>query len=279
MNKKTIALIAIGIFVVWAGSGWAINTWINASYRGTFGDMFGAVNALFSGFAFAGLIYTIAVQRQELAEQKNSINMQTNELKLQVEASKMQTEELALQREAIQMQTEELGLQRKAIQMQTEEIKMQREETARSADQLEGQKNLLNLQMATSIVDDLIILKNKRCDEIPNIQIGLHYSRYSISELLENYPYEETLISEDARHLQSYLNTFFFILEFIQKYDLENNQKDMLSNLVNMNTTDNELKLIYIAVQLNQHRLMMLRVHGFYPRHQKLTEETTMPSI
>lgn len=45
----------------------------NWSDRGTFGDLFGAVNALFSGLAFAGLIYTIALQKQDLILQRNEI--------------------------------------------------------------------------------------------------------------------------------------------------------------------------------------------------------------
>ena len=35
--------------------------------RGLFGDMFGAMNALFGGLAFAGIIYTILLQRVELS--------------------------------------------------------------------------------------------------------------------------------------------------------------------------------------------------------------------
>jgi len=38
--------------------------------RGTFGDMFGAVNAIFSGLAFAGLIFTILLQKEELELQR-----------------------------------------------------------------------------------------------------------------------------------------------------------------------------------------------------------------
>ena len=38
-----------------------------ATDRGLFGDMFGAVNALFSGLAFAGIVYTIHMQRIESA--------------------------------------------------------------------------------------------------------------------------------------------------------------------------------------------------------------------
>lgn len=41
--------------------------------RGTFGDMFGVVNALFSGLAFAGIIFTILLQRQELKYQRDEL--------------------------------------------------------------------------------------------------------------------------------------------------------------------------------------------------------------
>ncbi|WP_411734902.1 hypothetical protein [Paenibacillus sp. M2] len=280
MKKKYIALIALGIFLIWAGSAVAIYKWVGHDDRGTFGDMFGAVNALFSGFAFAGLIYTIAVQRQELQTQSKSIDMQTDEMKIQVSAIKMQTEELSLQREAIQMQTEELGLQRKAIEMQTEEIKMQREETARSADQLEGQKNLLNLQTAMSVVNDLIQVKNKRLEEIekslPNEKIK---GSGPIAKLLDNHGYYGHFrIHEDELYLQSYLNTFFFILNLIQSYDLQDDQKQTLFNLLNMNTTDIELTLIYQAVE-NQHRLGQLYNSGdFFSRHEKISEAKSSSS-
>lgn len=40
------------------------------STRGTFGDSFGAVNALFSGLAFAGVIHALNLQREELRAQR-----------------------------------------------------------------------------------------------------------------------------------------------------------------------------------------------------------------
>lgn len=43
--------------------------------------MFGAVNALFSGLAFAGLIYTIVLQKQDLELQRNEIALNRAELK------------------------------------------------------------------------------------------------------------------------------------------------------------------------------------------------------
>ena len=42
----------------------------NPMSLGPFGDMFGAVNALFSGYAFAGIIVDILMQRQELKSQR-----------------------------------------------------------------------------------------------------------------------------------------------------------------------------------------------------------------
>jgi hypothetical protein len=41
--------------------------------RGLYGDSFGGANALFSAFAFAGLIYTIMLQRAELALQREEL--------------------------------------------------------------------------------------------------------------------------------------------------------------------------------------------------------------
>lgn len=53
------------------------NSW---SDRGTFGDMFGAVNALFSGLAFAGIIYAILLQSKELELQREELKLTREEL-------------------------------------------------------------------------------------------------------------------------------------------------------------------------------------------------------
>jgi hypothetical protein len=48
---------------------------------GTFGDTFGALNALFSGLALAGVIVTILIQRTELQNQRTELSLQRNEMK------------------------------------------------------------------------------------------------------------------------------------------------------------------------------------------------------
>lgn len=49
--------------------------------RGQFGDKFGAVNALFAGFAFAGIIFTIYLQSKELSHTKRMLEEQMNDSK------------------------------------------------------------------------------------------------------------------------------------------------------------------------------------------------------
>ena len=47
--------------------------------KGLFGDKFGAVNALFSGLAFAGIILTLLLQRRELSLQREELSNQGKE--------------------------------------------------------------------------------------------------------------------------------------------------------------------------------------------------------
>jgi hypothetical protein len=66
--------------------------------RGTFGDMFGAVNALFSSLAFATLIYTIWLQRHELSLQRKELALTRKELRGQREQMETQNATLLVQR-------------------------------------------------------------------------------------------------------------------------------------------------------------------------------------
>lgn len=76
--------------------------------RGQFGDMFGALGAVFSGLAFAGLIVTLIQQHDDL---------------------KLQREDLRLQRQEIAQTNLELALQRKEMEEQNKTIMLQRFET------------------------------------------------------------------------------------------------------------------------------------------------------
>jgi hypothetical protein len=62
--------------------------------RGQFGDIFGGVNALFTGLAFAGVIYTILLQRRELELQREELRLNRAELSRSAEAQTQQVERL-----------------------------------------------------------------------------------------------------------------------------------------------------------------------------------------
>lgn len=51
--------------------------------RGTFGDMFGFANALFTGLSCIGLIITILLQRKDLNIQRNELQKQTKSIHIQ----------------------------------------------------------------------------------------------------------------------------------------------------------------------------------------------------
>lgn len=64
---------------------------------GQYGDMFGAVNALFSGFAFAGIIVALLYQKRELQLQRRELKATREELAGSKEQMKLQNENLSKQ--------------------------------------------------------------------------------------------------------------------------------------------------------------------------------------
>ncbi|EAR13747.1 hypothetical protein PI23P_04597 [Polaribacter irgensii 23-P] len=83
MMKKTKLIWMICfvlIIIITLALNWCF--FYNDINRGTFGDMFGAANALFSGLAFAGIIYTILLQREDLKSTKEEFKIQQFETNL-----------------------------------------------------------------------------------------------------------------------------------------------------------------------------------------------------
>lgn len=83
--------------IAFAAIYFSLNDW---GHRGQFGDMFGALNVLFSGFAFAALYYTISLQQLQLKQQDEQLRLQREELKLQREEMVASRGELARQADA-----------------------------------------------------------------------------------------------------------------------------------------------------------------------------------
>ena len=61
---------------------------------GEFGDMFGALSLIFSGLAFAGIIYSIYLQKKELGLQRQELEETRKELKRSADAQENSEKEL-----------------------------------------------------------------------------------------------------------------------------------------------------------------------------------------
>jgi hypothetical protein len=80
ITSKHIFLGSILVLLIYIAFGYFTHH-LSFEDRGSFGDMFGAVNALFSGFALFGIILSIYIQRQELGTQKEELKLTRAEFK------------------------------------------------------------------------------------------------------------------------------------------------------------------------------------------------------
>ena len=93
INFSSVLLLAAFVILTWV----TFPGWINSIFPiptdekmqgvlGTFGDSFGALNTLFSGLAFTGIIVSIFLQSKELSETRSEIKAQGAQFQLQTEA-------------------------------------------------------------------------------------------------------------------------------------------------------------------------------------------------
>ena len=96
MDKKHIFFIVITALVViatWVFAPAAVNwlvgkNWVsNPTAAGQLGDLFGSVNALFSGLALIGVVFAIMLQQKELSLSTKELRNSATALSKQVELS------------------------------------------------------------------------------------------------------------------------------------------------------------------------------------------------
>ena len=86
IHRYQVPIIGIVIFTTWISAPWWVSFFPgigSVERKGQFGDSFGGLNALFSGFAFLGVIYAILLQREQIQLQSKELKAQRKELKLQ----------------------------------------------------------------------------------------------------------------------------------------------------------------------------------------------------
>jgi len=81
------AILVSLVFILWML--WGIVVYFTLpewSQKGQAGDLFGGINALFAGLAFAGVIFTVFLQTRELALQRQELEQTREELRRAAEA-------------------------------------------------------------------------------------------------------------------------------------------------------------------------------------------------
>jgi hypothetical protein len=126
--------------------------WQNA---GVIGDAFGAVNALFSGFALVAIVLTLYLQHRQLVSQSTQIEQQAQALQQQGEALGLQRDALSIQRQdlratqaEIKASVEQLTLAAKAHQASEAALRTQAEKLGTSAE-IQGATALVNYFLQT----------------------------------------------------------------------------------------------------------------------------------
>lgn len=108
LSLKNVVIIFTFIFIIYYLVVRFFYPDITAS--GQFGDMFGGINALFSGLAFLGVIYTILLQMEELGLQRKELRLTRKELNRTAEAQEKSEEALSKQAESLKATAKLNGL-------------------------------------------------------------------------------------------------------------------------------------------------------------------------
>lgn len=145
-----------GVAVAWFVSAFVLREFIpSLESRGTFGDSFGALNALFSGLAFAGVVYAI-LQQNESRDQQN-------------EALRLQSRALDQQAKSLKQQAEALALQQQELRAQIDEMQATRDQVRRQADAAEKQEAALGAQRGAQLLAAAIAGVTSRINVIDQI--------------------------------------------------------------------------------------------------------------
>ncbi len=193
--------------------------------RGYFGDMFGSINALFSGLAFGGIIIAILLQKQELEHQRE-------ELRLTREEIRGQKEQLQAQNETLRKQNFEntffqmLGLHHEIVKA----IDIQHPGWSGVKGDYSG--------VSETGRDAFVYLFN---------ELKRKYTESQVSEGLEKVDREyEAIFANYQTHIGHYFRNLYNIIKFIdRKGPAQSEEKCVYTNLVRAQLSSHELLLLF----------------------------------
>lgn len=215
---KILIILVLTVIILWASTGYILYYCPN---RGTFGDMFGTISALFTGLAFAGIIYAILLQRKDL---------------------ELQRHELSLTREELEGQKNQLQAQNETLTKQT----------------FEGTFFQL-IQLHNDIVNSIIVRENEKelskgreCFEKYYNHLKMLYTKHTVPdkearskgyylEIIDS-TYSEFFNLYEAS-LGHYFRNLYNIIKFIKNSEINN--KRTYTNLIRAQLSSYELALLF----------------------------------
>ncbi len=218
-NKKTIFLIAM-IFiipVIWFYYPMFIGNQISfieiaLEKPNEFGDLYGALNTLFSGFAFLGIIASIFIQSEELNDTRREIAKQTEQFSSQTDAMFKQSFENTF----FQL----LGLNNEIIKMAAVKIKY------------------------TEVNGDVIILNGTGRDAFKDLSIYFSFFKKKHKSDACESVYEK-FHSEVDDVLGHYFRSIYQSLKLIDNASLNHIQKKEYANMLRAQMSKHELGLLF----------------------------------
>lgn len=185
---------------------------------GVFGDIFGSINALFSGLAFAMLIYAVLLQRKEL---------------------ELQRRELADTREVLTSQRMEAEKQNATLSVQTFDNTffqlLRLHNDILNAVDLRGPTGT-----TTSQGRDCFKIFYDRLEKRWNKKNAEDFSELELDRIDKTYSALYLDIESDVGH---YFRSLYNIIKFIDESDISN--KKRYTNLVRAQLSTYELKMLY----------------------------------
>ncbi len=178
--------------------------------KGLFGDSFGAVNALVSALAFAGVIVSLYLQRKDLKLQRHDLKLQREELEMTRKEMEKQTEQYEVQNKTLRVQRFENTFFQMLSQYQ-EVVNSLSYSYQRNGERitLEGRDIFMNAY--ESLVVRAIIVKNDQPKEI--VIPGMKY-------IIQNYGLDGYENSDMPQYFDHYFRLIYRILKFVKSSPL-----------------------------------------------------------
>ncbi len=218
----------IGVIVVYIGYWYIIwiSGWFSELEKGKFGDTFGALNALFAGLAFAGVIYAILLQQRELKLQREELELQRKELEDTRVEIRGQKEQLAAQNQTLQHQNFESSFFQ-LLTMHSEIVNSMKT----PSDKPSGRECFLFLLISLQNTLEIAIDRN-----LPQTEVF-------------NATYEEEFLSQFQPYVGHYFQHLYNIVKFVHEHEFfdekEFKEKKRYTNFIRAQLSSNELGLLF----------------------------------